>query len=173
MALSLINTEIEKYQKAIEYNDYLINNDIDYTLEEYLKDANEKFYKYDISFMKEFMDLVDRIDFCIHHEYLIKYGIVDVKKKDSGKILQNLKARNLNEGEDFEVTEEQHHRKNGSEYTKTIYMLTPDAFKKSLIGSNKTDKYAKYFLLLEKIIKYYRLSSKFNGFILVLSMYKL
>ena len=36
-------------------------------------------------------------------------------------------------------------------------MLTPDAFKKSLIGSNKTDKYAKYFLLLEKIIKYYNL----------------
>ena len=34
-------------------------------------------------------------------------------------------------------------------------MLTPDAFKKCLIGSNKTDKYAKYFLLLEKIIKYY------------------
>ena len=157
MALSLINTEIEKYQKAIEYNDYLIDNDIDYTLEEYLNDANEKFYKYDISFMKEFMDLVNRVDFCIHHEYLIKYGIVDVKKKDSGKILQNLKARNLNEGEDYLVTKVSDLRKQGGTSTKNVYMLTPDAYKKCLMGSANTKIFANYFLLLEKIIKYYNL----------------
>ena len=35
------------------------------------------------------------------------------------------------------------------------YMLHPDTFKKCLIKSLKTDKYADYFLLLEKCIKYY------------------
>ena len=108
MALSLINTEIEKYQKAIEYNDYLIDNDIDYTLEEYLNDANNKFYKYDISFMKEFMDLVDRVDFCIDHKYLIKYEVL-TDGNTSNNILQMLKSRGLKKEVDYIVLLEQHH----------------------------------------------------------------
>ena len=75
MALAVNNTEITKHQKAIEYNDYLIDHDIDYTLIEYLKDANNKFYEYDISFMEAFMELVDRVDFCIPHTHLFKYKV--------------------------------------------------------------------------------------------------
>ena len=48
-----------------------------------------------------------------------------------------------------------------------IYMLHPDAFKKCLIRSFKTDKYADYFLLLEKCIKYY------NEFQLLKMQYKM
>ena len=35
------------------------------------------------------------------------------------------------------------------------YLLHPDAFKKCLIRSLKTDKYTDYYILLEKCIKYY------------------
>ena len=111
MELSKINIEIEKYQKAIEYNQYLIDNNIDLTLIEYIKDANKRFYEYDISFMEEFMNLVDRVDFCIPHEYLIKYGVIKIKKNDSSKILQMLEARGLKEREDYIVSEVRDNRK--------------------------------------------------------------
>ena len=104
-----INIEIEKHQKAIEYNEYLINNNIDYTLLEYLKDANEKFYKYDIDFMEDFMELVDKVDFCISHEYLNKYEVI--KSKNSNDIFQMLKSRGLKKEVDYIVREETHHRK--------------------------------------------------------------
>ena len=38
---------------------------------------------------------------------------------------------------------------------KQNYLLHPDAFKKCLIRSLKTDKYADYYILLEKCIKCY------------------
>ena len=148
MALSANNSEIIKNKKAIEYNDYLIENDIDYTLIEYLKDANNKFYNYDISFMEQFMELVERVYFCISHEYLIKYKVITDGSNVSSNVLKMLKSRGLNEGEDYMLFQQEEHRKNGSKYTKNIYMLTPDALKKCLIGSAKTDIYANYFLLL-------------------------
>ena len=100
MELSKINIEIEKYQKAIEYNQYLIDNNIDLTLIEYIKDANKRFYEYDISFMEEFMNLVDRVDFCIPHEYLIKYKVV-APTNNSNKILDILNQRGLDKNTDY------------------------------------------------------------------------
>ena len=154
MALAVNNSEIIKHKKAIKYNDYLIENDIDHTLIEYLKDANDKFYNYDIKFMEEFMELVDRVDFCISHEYLFEYKVA-TESTTTANVLRLLESRGLKEEKDYMPFLEERHRKNGSKYTKIIYMLTPDAFKKCLIGSAKTDIYSNYFLLLEKIIKYY------------------
>ena len=152
--VSISSNDISKYVNAIEYNDYLIKNNINLTLIEYIKDANKKFYEYDISFMEDFMELVNRDDFCISHEYLKKYKIITINC-DNSNISKMLKSRGLDEGKDFNPLQEEVVRKNGSIVKKTVYYLTPDAFKKCLIGSTKTDKYANYFLLLEKMIKFY------------------
>ena len=160
MALSKVevsssSNDIAKYVNATEYNDYLIKNNKRLTIIEYVKDVNSMFNKLDINFMNEFMELVERDDMCISHEYLKKYEVVSAKNTSSNDILKMLGYRNLKEDIDFNLRQESQVRKNGSIVEKTVYYLTPDAFKKCLIGSNKTDKYADYFLLLEKCIKFY------------------
>ena len=91
------------------------------------------------------MNLVDKDDFVIKHDLLQKYGVVDLEG-GSGKIKRFLEQHNFIEDHDFKVTQ--------MGFTLT-YMLKPDIFKKALMRSRNTDKYADYYLLLEKCIKHY------------------
>ena len=104
--------------------------------------------------MEKFMDLVDRDDLCIPHEYLFEYKVA-TESTTTSNILKMLKARGLIEGEDFELLRQERVRPQGGTTKKNIYMLTPDAFKRCLQGSAITKVYSNYFLFTEKAIKYY------------------
>ena len=97
------------------------------------------------------MDLVDKEGFVIHHEKMMKYGVL-AKTSDSSQVLRILKSYDFEEGIDYscELAELDHSSKN-----KIIYMLTQDVFKMILMRNKNTKSYAKYFILLEKCIKYY------------------
>ena len=129
MELSSSSTDIIQYANITDYNDFLIKNDkTNLTIIEYLEDINNKFYKINISFMEEFMELVDRDDFCISHDYLIKYK-VSAETDTTANIKRMLISRGLKEGEDFEPFQQERLRKQGGTSKKNIYMLTPDAFR--------------------------------------------
>ena len=65
------------------------------------------------------------------------------------RILEN---HNFDEGMDYLLKVE---RVDDGRTTKNIYMLSPDAFKIICMRSIKTRKFARYYLLLEKCVKYY------------------
>ena len=57
-------------QQIQEFNKQLIDDEIELTIIDYVKKLNEQFYDIDISFIDEFIDLVDKDDFVIHHNML-------------------------------------------------------------------------------------------------------
>ena len=69
------------------FNETLINNNIDLNIINYITEVNELTYNIDVTFIHDFFNLVDRDDCCINHEMLFKYGVTslsngsnDVKK---------------------------------------------------------------------------------------------
>ena len=50
-----------------------------YTLQ-VIKEINNIKYKIDISFINEFIELVNKDECCIHHDMLVKYGIITMNK---------------------------------------------------------------------------------------------
>ena len=81
---------------------------------------------------------------------LFKYNILT--KSSSTRVLESMNSYQLEKHVDYVESRLQvddgrtHH---------IDYILTPDAFKIICIRSKKTTKFAKYYLLLEKCIKYY------------------
>ena len=137
------------HEKMQEYNQLLVSQKIELTLVEYITEANSKLLLVDMEFMEEFMDLVGRDDFCIPHELLYKYGALT--ERDSHVIKRALEQYEFVEEKDYQVTPT---TLRGS-VTKNIYMLLPETFKYILIRSLKQRKYADYYLMLEKCVKYY------------------
>ena len=115
-----------------------------------MKKLNEQFYDIDISFIDEFIDLVDKEGFNISHEMLYKFEILT--KGDSYNVLRILESNNFEDGIDYTLQLE---GKGPEGRHKNIYILSSDAFKMICMKSLKTKKYTQYFILLEKAIKYY------------------
>ena len=63
-----------KKMEIQKYNEDLISKNEEIIILDYVKKLNDKFYNIDISFIDDFIELVDKDDFCIHHEMLVKYG---------------------------------------------------------------------------------------------------
>jgi len=59
-----------KNMRIEEFNKTLVEEKIEFTINEYIEVVNDKFYDIDISFMKDFQDLVSKDECCIHHEML-------------------------------------------------------------------------------------------------------
>ena len=137
-------------QQIQEFNQQLIEDEIELTIIDYVKKLNEQFYDVDISFIDEFIDLVDKEGFNISHEMLYKYEILT--KADSYNVLRILESNNFEEGIDYYRKVE---GKGTEGRNKNIYMLSSDVFKVICIRTLKTKKYAQYYILLEKAIKYY------------------
>ncbi len=133
-----------------DYNKYLIDNNIEIKIIDYIKEINNKFYNIDINFIDNFMNLIDKDDFCIPHNYLIEYNIISNSKGNIQNIKDILKQYNFKIEIDYKVMEVHYLRG-----TKKEYILHPDTFKLCLIRSKNSKKYAKYYILLEKCIKYY------------------
>ena len=143
-----------KYSNPIEYNKYLIENNLLPNIIDYVKEINKIKYKIDISFIDEFIELVDKDNCCIHHNMLQKYGIIKLTGGTS-ELRNLLKQYDLLENEDFELRNISELRPQGGISNKNEYYLHPRAFKICLIRSRNTKLYAKYYLLLEECIKYY------------------
>ena len=141
------------YTNAKEYNTYLVNNDIDINIINYVKEVNNLIYNIDISFIDKFLDLVEKDEMCIPHELLIEYGIVTTER--SNNVLQMLDQFDAIENKDYDLLNVQQVRKQGGTVIKKEYTLHPRLFKLCLMRSKNTLKYSKYYLLLEECIKYY------------------
>ena len=140
----------------IQYNSKLINDMININLIEYFKEVCGLFYKdINVIFMEYFLEICDKDDeFIINHSKLKKYKIITSCK--SNDIKECLYKLDLSENIDFIVNNVTYTQEisNGIKNTKE-YLLTPYAFKLCLIRSKNTKVYANYYLILEKIFKYY------------------
>jgi hypothetical protein len=151
-----------------EYNDKLINDMIDINLIDYFKEVHNTFYKnINITFMEYFLEICDKDDkFIIDHHKLKKYKIITSGR--SNDIKECLNRLELVENIDFIVRNvpQQEDISRGIRIVKE-YMLTPYAFKLCLIRSKNTKIYANYYLLLEKVFKYFNdYKIKYNKIIL-------
>jgi len=147
-----------------EFIQSLIQQETKLSLEEFFKTIHKKFYStQNISFMEYFLELTNHEgEFIVHHEKLIKYGIMSSVR--SSAVKEKLDALGLVENEEYSLLQDilqQWEGTRGIKHTK-VYMLTPEAFKTCLMRSRKYPNqtvdptiYSKYYLLLEKIHKLY------------------
>jgi hypothetical protein len=142
------------YKTVNEYNNYLVVNKIQIDIINYVKTVNKISFNIDISFIDEFIELVNKDDCCIHHNMLQKYGIISGGNTTS-VIKRLLEQYDMEEYHDFLLYNVVQQKSGSGGSNKKEYYLHPNAFKICLIRSLKTKKYAKYYLLLEKCIKYY------------------
>ena len=67
------------YTTIEEFNNYLVENQININIIEYVKKVNEIEFKINIDFIDDFIELVSKKECCIHHNMLEKYGILQLK----------------------------------------------------------------------------------------------
>jgi len=134
-----------------------------FTLREFMIKVQAEFYPdQDIEFMDYFLELCDEKNegqFIVPHSKLYDYGATASNRSE--RALERINALSLSENEDFSTTEISVVLKRGTSRRK-VYMLTPAAFKMILMGATKhakhnidVSRYRKYYLFLEKIVKYY------------------
>ena len=95
---------------------------------------------------------------------LVKYGVLLLKSGTTD--IKNLIKQYEFIDKDYLVRKVSEKLKSGTKY-KNEYYFHPDAFKLCLMRSLNTKKYSKYYILLEKSIKYYNdyqilLKEKYN-----------
>jgi hypothetical protein len=150
---------IEKFNNILVEDQHTIN------IIEYVKEINNLYYKIELDFIDEFIELVNKNDCCIHHEKLEKYGVLKLNKGTT-RVKEMLEQNKFIENVEFRLSEIRESNSGGSTH-KIEYYLHPRAFKICLIRSKKTKKYANYYLLLEECIKYFneyqnKLKEKYN-----------
>ena len=155
---------MEDFLTIEEFNDNLVENEIIMSIIDYVKRINEIKFNIDISFIDELLELVLKNECCIHHKMLVKYGIVSLKSGTSD--IKRLIEQYEFDDEDYLLRNVAEQVKSGTKYRKEYY-FHPDSFKLCLIRSLNTKKYARYYILLEKCIKYYNdyqilLNKKYN-----------
>ena len=137
-----------------EYNQKLVDEKTELNIVDYINDFNSKFYQVDVSFMEEFIDLVSRYnEFCIPHDLLFKYGVLN--EHNTSHVKRLLDQYQFLEEKDYSIISPELGLNSKVGRPENIYMLKPKTFKKCLIRSLKTTKYADYYLLLEDCITYY------------------
>lgn len=141
-----------------EFIQYNVDNLIKLDMKEFFNHIHDNYYKdIDITFMNYFLELCDHEnEFYVEHDKLKEYGVMTNidRSNDINKRLQSL---NLKKDIDYSLlrnVSQQSKSSRGIKYTNK-YMITPEAFKLALIRSKNEQKYSEYYLLLEKILKYY------------------
>ena len=135
----------------IAFNQILIDNKVTINLLDYVKRCN--FDDVDMSFIDTFIELVFRDDFCIPHTYLKNYGVYKLSG-GSSDLEKRLKTNGFKKDVDYRLRKKVESTSGGCTHY-SEYMLKPDTFKKLLIRSTKCEKYANYYIYLERCIKYY------------------
>jgi hypothetical protein len=141
------------YTTVEEYNNYLVENQININIIEYVKEVNKIDFKIDIDFIDDFIELVSKKECCIHHSMLEKYGVLKLNK-GTLRVKELLEQYEFKENKDFKLPDVREF-KNGGRGNKIEYYLHPRAFKICLMRAKNTKIYAYYYLLLEECIKYF------------------
>ena len=89
-------------QEIQAYNQTLVHEGEVTTVIEYVKKLNEKFYHMDISFIDDFIELVDKEGFIIHHSMLEKYGVLKIR--DSHDMKRVFESHEFEEGKYYEIS---------------------------------------------------------------------
>ena len=154
------NNYINNFNKEIIKNNENINI-IDYAL----KLNNTEIDKVNLRFMDKFINIVDRSDFCINATDIYDLGIfANLEKKSITGKNKGFSSSNFHKDMLKDKYLENIDYKKGEKVSnlgqiKKTYMLTPTCFKLILIRNKNTNEYAKYYLFLERVVKYY---SKFQ-----------
>ena len=82
-----------------EFNQKLVEENQDIVIVDYVKVINEKHFNINISFIDDFIDMVDKDGFNISHEMLVKYEILT--KSDSAQVARLLEIQNFEDGVDY------------------------------------------------------------------------
>ena len=142
------------YTTIEEYNTYLVENQINVNIIDFVKEVNKLEFKIDISFIDEFIELVSKNECCIHHNMLEKYEVLKLDKGTT-RVKELLEQNNFLEKKDFNLSNVREVRKNRGTVIKNEYYLHPRAFKICLMRSKNKKEYAYYYILLEECIKYF------------------
>ena len=121
------------YSNVNEYISYLIDNQTNINIIDFVKEINKLKYKIDISFIDEFIELVNKDDCCIHHNMLEKYGVLKLNKR-SNDVKVILEQNNFIETEDYLLRNVPYQLSSGTKY-KNEYYLHPDAFAKNMFNA--------------------------------------
>ena len=137
------------YTTIDEYNNYLIENQININIIDYVKKVNTIEFKINIDFINDFIELVNKKECCIPHNMLEKYGVLKLTKGivHIKELLEQYEFKNNIDYLLLEVRDQL--------VSSTKYLLHPRAFKICLMRSINTKIYANYYLLLEEYIKYF------------------
>jgi len=163
------------HQDIVAYNNSLITRSSNCDILEYVRHINSMYKEpIDLSFMEDLLSYVENDTCCIPHTLLVKYGIFKEKNasqhiKETLELYNMISETNICKHDlEYRLCEicqndidslltnvrEQSATSRGVKYC-NIYYLKPDAFKLILMRSKCEKKYAKYYILLEKAIKYY------------------
>jgi hypothetical protein len=66
------------YSNVNEYINYLIDNQNNVNIINFVKEINKLKYNIDISFIDEFIELVSKDECCIEHNMLVKYNVISL-----------------------------------------------------------------------------------------------
>ena len=141
------------YTTIEEYNTYLVENQININIIDFVKEVNKLEFKIDISFIDEFIELVGKNECCIHHNMLETYEVLKLNKGTT-RVKELLEQNNFIEKKDYLVSNVREQLSSGTKY-KNEYFLHPRAFKICLMRSKNKKEYAYYYILLEECIKYF------------------
>jgi hypothetical protein len=148
------------HREIVDFNTRLVRISTNrYDLLEYITQINElnrsnSNYITDLDFMKELLSFIEQDACCIPHTLLVKYGILSDNKNNSFNTKRLLEQYNFIIDEDFRLLNVEESNSGGRTHA-TNYLLHPIAFKLCLMRAKNTTLYSKYYLLLEKSIKYY------------------
>ena len=133
-------------------NQKIIDENVEINIVDYVKLLNYDVYHIDISFLDDFINLVDKDECCVHHDMLYKYGVL-TKRNSTHDILRNIENQKLeNETSLYNLTSCINARGTAEQ---NIYFLHPRLFKFILIRSKNNTVYAEYYIFLEEAIKRY------------------
>jgi hypothetical protein len=138
-----------RYTTIEEYNSYLLENQVNINIIDYVKEVNKLEFKIDISFIDEFIELVSKNECCINHNMLEKYEVLKLNKGTT-RVKELLEQNNFIENKDFKLSNiREFNNSNGGRGNKNEYLLHPRAFKICLMRSKNKKEYAYYYILLE------------------------
>jgi len=134
------------------FNQKLIEENIDINIIDYVKLLNDQFYNIDISFINDFISLVGKNECCIHHDMLEKYGVLTLTGGTTN--VKRIIDQNVLKVGDCPLYNVVDRDKNDQAH-KINYFLHPRLFKFILIRSKNNTVYAEYYIFLEEAIKHY------------------
>ena len=124
-------------------NQKIIDENVEINIVDYVKLLNYDVYHIDISFLDDFINLVDKDECCVHHDMLYKYGVL-TKRNSTHDILRIIENQKLEtETNLFSCRPCTNAHLTESHQIKNEYFLHPRLFKLILIRSRNNDTNAK------------------------------